>query len=119
MPASHRDSYVLSTDTTLQYRVRSALLAVCVSINYEDHNTPFHSERASFAAQAINAADTYKELFTNSLGIDADCLADATAGGTVVLTPSNVAAQAALVTDAHIDAAVAYQFNSFFRTPGS
>ena len=119
MPASRNDSYVLSTDTTFQNRVRSSLIAACVNIENEGWAVPFHRERETFVSQVINSPDTYKQLFANSAAVDPSCLADATVNGTVVLTSGNDAAQAALVTDAHIDAAISADFNSFFRTPGS
>jgi hypothetical protein len=119
MTASRSDSYQLSTDPTFQNRVRSSLVAACISIVNEGWAVAFHRERDTFAVQVMNAPDTYKLLFANAVATDASCLADATAAGTVVLTSGNVATQAALVTDAHIDAAVSGQFNSFFRTPGS
>jgi len=64
-----------------------------------------------------NVPDTYKSLFAISVANDTSVISDATAAGTVVLTGVNAAAQAALVTDAHLDAAISSQFNSFFRTP--
>jgi len=119
MPASHNDSYVLSTDAAFQNRVRSSLIYTCIAIENEGWAIAFHRERETFAAQAINSPDTYKQIFANSVATDPSCLGDATEGGTVELTSGNVAAQAALVTDAHIDNAISAQFNSFFRTPGS
>ena len=118
MVASYNDSYILSTDTTFQNRVRSALIHECVLIEKEGWDVPFHQERETFAAQAMNSPDTYKTIFANSIATDINVLDDATQGGTVVLTPSNVAAQAALVADGDISNAVTAQFNTFFRTPG-
>jgi hypothetical protein len=67
----------------------------------------------------VNAPDAYKVLFANTVATDANVSGDATVAGTVPLTTGNVATQAALVTDAHIDNAISSQFNSFFRTPGT
>jgi len=65
------------------------------------------------AATSNQAA--YVTLFANAVATNATVLSDATQAGTVVLTTGNVAAQAALVTDAHIDAAIAGMFNAFIR----
>ena len=119
MTASHSDQNMLSTDTTFQGRVRAALILACVSIANEGWAVAFHRERSTYAAQVLNSPDTYKTLFANSVATDASVISDATAAGTVILTTANVAAQAALVTDVHIDNAIAGQFNTFFRCPAS
>jgi hypothetical protein len=59
------------------------------------------------------------QLFSNAVATDASVIGDATQAGTVALTAGNRAAQSALVTDAHIDTAIASMFNSFIREPGS
>jgi hypothetical protein len=115
--SAHSDAYYLSQDSIFQNRVRSSLITFCISIQTEDQLTPFHRERETFGSQVLNAPDTYGDLFTNSISTDTDVLNDATAGGTVSITPGNAAQQAALITDPHIDAAVAFQYNAFFRTP--
>ena len=61
--------------------------------------------------------ETYKVLFADMIATDANVLADATQAGTVALTSGNVATQAALVTDAHMDAAVSSEFNTFLVLP--
>lgn len=120
MPASYSDKNQLSNDATFQGRVRQAMLTACVAIASESPTTvPFHRERSAFAVLCMNSPTTFELLFAFTVANDANVIADATAGGTVVLTQANVAAQAALVTDAHIDAAVSSQFNGFFRTPGN
>jgi hypothetical protein len=58
-------------------------------------------------------------LFSNTVANDTNVINDATAAGTVVLTSGNRATQQALVTDAHIDLAIASSFNSFIREPAS
>jgi hypothetical protein len=115
MAASHSDSYILSTDSTFRNRVQAALIAAAVSIWNEAGNTAFHVPRVRYAAQIMNSPATYAPLFTNAVATDAACLADATQGGTVALASGNVAAQAALVTDAHIDNAISAQYNSFLQ----
>ena len=117
--ASISDMNMLSTDTGFQGRVRASMIAASIAITTESRTTvPFHREREAFAVQILNAPDSFKSLFANSVATDASVSGDATAAGTVVLTSGNVAAQAALVTDAHIANAISGQFNSFFRTPG-
>ena len=119
MAVSYSDKKFLAGDTTFQDRVRQSLIAACVSIKNEAVTTAFHRERETFLVAVINQPDTYKVLFAQSVANDASVISDATAAGTVALTSGNVATQAALVTDAHIDTAIASQFNSFFRTPAS
>lgn len=121
MAVTHKDRYTLSTDPTFKTRVQAALIATCVSIANEGWAIAFHQERAIFAGTILRGPTTpldYVQLFTNSVSTDATCISDATAAGTVVLTGANVAAQAALVTDAHIDTAIAAEFNAFIRVPG-
>lgn len=122
MAASRNDSYQLSLDATFQNRVQASLISACVSIANEGWAVPFHRERATFVSQVLSSktsqADTVL-LFSNSVSTDTTVLADATQGGTVALTTGNRVAQTALVTDAHIDNAIASQFNSFIREPGN
>lgn len=116
------DENQLSQDPTFQGRVEAALLAACVAIGTEAWTVPFHRERARFAEQILSATggqSTYVTLFANSVATDANVISDATQAGTVSVTASNRATQAALVTDAHINAAVSGQFNSFVLEPGS
>lgn len=117
MAATRSDSYILSTDVNFQNRVRTSLVAACISIKNEGVGVAFHRERETYLVAVMNQPDSFKTLFANSVATDASVIADATAAGTVTLTSGNVATQAALVTDAHIDTAIASQFNSFFRTP--
>jgi hypothetical protein len=120
MAASYSDKQILSSDITFQNRVRQAMIAACVNIKSESPTTvPFHRERETFLVACMNAPDSYKVLFAMNVANDANVIADATQNGTVVLTGTNVAAQAALVTDTHIDTAVSSEFNSYFRTPTS
>jgi len=122
MAASRSDSYVLSTDGTFRNRVRAALQVAATNINGEARTVPanfpawsvqdYYAKRANLAERINNSPDTYAPLMANLVATDATVLADATAAGTVVLAAGNVAAQAALVTDAHIDTAIAGQFNT-------
>lgn len=117
---NYNDQQLLAADTTFQARVRQALLKGCVAIKAEDPNaTPFHREREAFVVGVANSPDNYKVLLAQSIASNANVIGDATVAGTVPLTSGNVAAQAVLVTDAHIDAAITANFTSFFRTPGS
>lgn len=119
MAVSYNDKYTLSTDTTFQNRVRASMLAACVAIKSEAVTTAFHRERETYLVAVVNAPDSFKTLFANTVATDSTVISDATAAGTVALTAGNVATQQASVTDAHIDAAISGQFNSFFRTPAS
>lgn len=120
MAASRNDMYQLAQSTPFQNRVQASLLAACVAISNEGWTIPFHRERASFAMQVLsstNSQGSFVNLFANSVATDPSVIADATQSGTVALTGANRDAQGALVTDAHMDAAVASQYNSYIREP--
>ena len=116
MAASRNDMNLLQADATFTSRVRSSLVAACVAITNEAHGADWR-ERQTRAVTVLNGPDAFKALYATTAATDANVIADATQNGTVVLTPANVAAQAALVTDAHIDNAISGQFNSFFNRP--
>lgn len=121
MTVTHKDRYTLSTDPTFKTRVQAALIATCVSIANEGWTIAFHQERATFVGTILRAPTSpidYVQLLTNSVSTDAAVIGAATVGGTVALTGANVAAQAALVSDAQIDTAIAAEFNAFIRVPG-
>ncbi len=126
MPASRSDQNVLSTDGVFRGRVRASMIAAAIAINAEARTVPggfpawavadYYAKRATLASKIVLAPDAYAPLVTNGVSTDANVVADATVGGTVSLaslTAIQVATQAGLVTDAHIDAAVAGQFNDF------
>ena len=120
MAASYSDQQFLAGDATFQNRVRQSLIAAVVQIQSESGDTVvYHRERTTFCVQIMAQPDNYKVIFSQAVATNASVIGDATQAGTVVLSSSNVAAQAALVTDAHIDAAISGQFNAFFRRPAS
>ena|SRR6202521_4788291 len=122
MAASRSDQYQLSQDPTFQNRVQESLLAACIAISNEGWAVPFHRERSTFGTEVLKATgapSSYVLWFSTTAATDTNVIADATQAGTVVLTSGNRAAQAALVTDAHIDNAIAAEFNSFIREPGN
>lgn len=122
MAASHSDSFQLSGDATFQGRVQAALLTAFISIANEGWAVAFHRERARFIQNALSSTTSLNSavvLFTNSVSTDSTVLADATVGGTVVLSGANRANQAALVTDVHIDSAISSQFNAYIVEPGN
>lgn len=119
MAVSYNDKNLLSTDTGFQARVRVAMIANSIAVTTESFSTAFHRERQTYAVQVLNAPDAYKLLFANTVATDTSVINDATQNGTVTLASSNLATQAALVTDAHIDGAISAQYNSFFRTPAA
>jgi hypothetical protein len=116
MAASRNDMNLLSSDATFNSRVKMSLVLACVSISNEAHGADWR-ERQTQVVNILNAPDSFKALFAMSVATDPVVIADATQAGTVVITPANVAAQAALVTDAHIDNVVSAQFNSYFSRP--
>jgi len=123
MAASFSDAAILAGDAVFQSRVGASLLTSCQNIGSEGFTVPFHRERSTFVVQIFNATlnaqsvNPYFPIFANSVATDTSVLADATQAGTVVLTTANRAAQAALVTDAHISNAISSQFNSYIREP--
>lgn len=94
------------------------MIAASIAIYNEGWGVAFHRERQSLAVSIMTSPELWKPLFANGVATDTNCISDATQAGTVALTGGNMATQAALVTDAHIDAAVSSQFNCFARTPG-
>lgn len=116
---NYSDKQLLSADPLFQNRVRQALLTACTSIKNEAVTTAFHRERETFLTGVMNSPETFKVLFANAAANDALVIADATVGGTVPLNSGNAGTQAVLVTDPHIDTAIAASFNSFFRTPNT
>jgi hypothetical protein len=127
MPASFADQDILSTNPTFQNRVRQGLLSACTNISSENltlgaNPAPavaqtaltLHNRRVAYAAAVQGNGDNYKIVWAEAVATDATVISDATQAGTVVLTTANVAAQQALVTDAHISTAISSQFNSFF-----
>jgi hypothetical protein len=122
MAVSYSDKFFLQSDTQFQNRVREALISASVSIANEAITAGFggaflHKMRADFAALVVLNPDQYKMMFAAAVATDANVIADATQAGTVVLTTGNVAAQAALVTDAHIDNAISGEYNAFLILP--
>ena len=117
MAASRNDSAILSKDVLFINRVLESLVAACVSIQSEAITAAtlsIHNKRAAFCVAVLNNPSAFAQLFAYTVATDANVLGDATAAGTVALTAGNADAQQALVTDAHMDTAVASQFNSFF-----
>lgn len=120
MAVTHKDRYTLSTDPTFKTRVQAALITACVSIANEGWAVAFHRERSEFVTRILSSPSSptdWVQLFCNSVSTDATCISDATQAGTVTLSGANVATQAALVTDAHIDSAISAEFNAFIRVP--
>jgi hypothetical protein len=116
MAISYNDKYLLANEPTFQNRVKMSLIAACIAIKNEAVGA-YHSERETFAVAVMNNPEGFKALVANGVSTDTNVINDATATGATILTTANIAAQQALVTDPHIDTAIASQFNSFFRTP--
>ena len=121
MAASYSDQQFLAADATFQNRVRQSLILFVVNtIGTESPVTvAFHRERSRFAVLVMNQPDSFKVIAAQLAATNATVISDATVGGTVVLSAANAAAQAALVTDVHIDNALAAAYNDFFLTPAS
>lgn len=122
MTATYSDSWQLAQDTTFQNRVQQSLVTQCTNIASEGWTVPFHRERMRFVVSILsstNALSGAVTLFTNIVAANATALSDATQGGTVAMTSGNRAAQAALVTDTHIDNAISSQVNTFILEPNN
>jgi hypothetical protein len=118
MAISYNDKSLLALEPTFQNRVKMSLIAACISIKNEG-NVWAHRERETFCVAVMNNPEAFKVLVAAGVATDATVISDATVAGGTILTSGNIAAQQALVTDAHIDTAIASQFNAFFRTPAS
>jgi len=92
------------------------MIAAAIAISSEGFSVLYHKQRARQCIILLNYPDIQKVYYAISVATDTNVRSDATANGTVVLTATNTPAQAALVTDAHIDAAISGQFNAFFDT---
>lgn len=107
------DQANLALDPTFKTRVQAALIGGVLSLPTEVSTVPNHYRRVSLSVLVLNSPATYATLFVQSVATDAAVIADATVNGTVTITTANAAAQAALVTDAHILAALNVQINAF------
>lgn len=112
MAASYSDMALLANDATFSGRVGSGLWQQCVNIANEAWSSS-HAGRKQYVTQILNNPAFYKPFFVNVVSVDSTVIADATVGGTVVITSGNVATQGALVTDAHIGTAISAAFNAF------
>lgn len=114
MAASRNDQAILAVDTLFVNRVRQSLVAFCVGVITENAPVgPNHVIRATQANRFLQNADGMKQNIAYCAACDVNVIADATVAGTAVLTTGNVDAQQALVTDAHLDAAVQAAFVAF------
>jgi hypothetical protein len=119
MPASLNDQAILSSDSLFINRVRQAFVAASIAITNESitpSTLPLHQKRANYASAVVSNPTLYAPQWAIAVATDANVIADATAAGSVVLTTGNVAAQQALVTDAHINTAASAMYNSFFTS---
>jgi hypothetical protein len=112
MAASYSDMSFLAADVNFNARVGSALWQQCVNIASETWSAT-HTARKQYVVQILNNPSNYKPFFVNIVSVDTSVIADATVGGTVVLSAANAAAQGALVTDVHIGNAISGAFNAF------
>lgn len=113
MATSFKDADVLRTSPTFQGRVRAAMIYNSISISKELWSVnQYHRERVRLASAILNDPDTYSGRFASMVSADQNVADDATQAGTVELTDTNVEAQQSLVTDSHINSAIASNFNS-------
>jgi hypothetical protein len=116
MAASLNDSATLGAHAPFMARVQSGLVSACVAIANEGTNVVNHVPRIQLVHQVLANPTTltaWSNIIALSVANDASVIADATQAGTVILAAGNIAAQAALVTDAHITNAISAMFNAF------
>jgi len=82
------------------------MIEQAIAVGFESSTNADHVVRLEFAIEALVNPETAKLKVANATATDASVIADATVLGTVPLTGANVAAQALLVTDAHIRSSV-------------
>jgi hypothetical protein len=117
------DQQLLASDTTFMARVTESLITTCNAIASEAISTTMpvwlhikRSNQCALMVQPTNLA-AWHVIVAQMVATDSACINDATVAGTVSLTSGNVAAQAALVTDAHIGTAISSQFNMLLTVP--
>lgn len=108
------DQAILGNDPTFIQRVRTAIIGAAIAISNESTGTAFHPQRDSVAVNVLASPDSWKSIFAASVATQTAVINDATQNGTVTLTSTNSAQQAALVLDADINTAVSAIWNSFF-----
>lgn len=122
MAVKYLDKYWLSQSAVFQHKVQASWIAAAVQIKAESPTSvPFHRERERYIQSALanpQALLNAMTLVSAAVATDSNVINDATVAGTVSLTDTTTAdIGAGLVTDAHIDAAISGQFNTFFITP--
>lgn len=110
---NYNDAQLLSNDPTFQNRVQEALMRACANITSEAFTTALHVQRQRYVQQIMQNPASFVKQFADIVAQDATVLADATVAGGTPLTSGNAATQAPLVQDAHIDNAIAANFNAF------
>jgi len=123
MAVSENDKYWLGQSPVFQHHVSASLMRACIAIQTENPaTTVFHRERETYIAQILASQTALNDAVIRhsfAAATDTNIINDATVNGTVPLTSTATGdTGAALVTDAHLDAAIDGQFNTFFRTPG-
>lgn len=109
------DENLLPTDLTFLKRIQSAVIAASVAISTDGQVTALALKRHAQVVQILAAPSTWAILFAQTIAAsDPTTINQATNNGAVSLTPTNLASQAALITDATITNAVSSAFNSFF-----
>ena len=105
-------------DPVFKERIWISVHTFCMTVNGEAVNTgavptvAIHSTRKAFATAVATNKATYQPIFVAAVSSNAIAAGDATASGSIVgQTGAQLAASALLVTDAHIDNAVASAWN--------
>lgn len=112
------DYNILPTDPTFVSRVTSALLLYGNNtVLTEAASTANHQARVLFLRMVVNSGGfaAFGQRFAYGVALDATVIGLATASGATTLTTGNVATQAALVTDAAIENAVANLYTSLVQ----
>ena len=121
MAVNRTDMYWLSQDPGFQKRCQTSFMDRCNIVQTEGFSVVFHRERSRFAVNSTANpqafANTMAQVYIGT-ATDSSVIADATAGGITHLVDGATAATGGLlVTDAHIDAAISGQFNTWSLQP--
>jgi hypothetical protein len=100
--ATLSDQYTLSQDVNFQHRVQESIVAAAIAIANESPAVALHSARIAFGRSVLASPSSWAASMAPSLATDATIAADA---GSPPIQAN--------VTDAHINTAVASQWNSY------
>lgn len=115
----------LAADTSFQARLKVRLYVAIQNVysnngsNIAPDSVLLYTRRKNFGIQILQAmaggTPNWPIIFAEGVASDATVISDATGNSTTDVTSGNSGTQQLLVTDAHIDNAIAAQFNSYLQ----